>query len=369
MALVYGPKPPFSTKALNKEAGRRLILGIETSCDETGVAVFDATKKQVLSNVLFSQVQLHEKYGGVVPEIASRSQLEKITVMVHRALEQAQVSLDAIDVVGVTNTPGLVGSLLIGTCFAKALAYSSKKKLIGVDHLEGHIFSPFLKEDGTVHEHIPFPHLSLTASGGHTALYVVKDFGNYELIAQTHDDAAGEAFDKIAHVLGFTYPGGAKIEQHAAQVGFKDFFNYPRTKNKNQQIMFSFSGLKTAVLYGLVDLGAYDLHTGVIEKNMTLDLQQKVSSSLLVCIADIFEKNMQLAFKQYPQIQACTFAGGVACNKYLRQRMAALCQRYNKSFITPSPQFCTDNGAMIAFVAGYKALQGAYSDFFLDVSS
>jgi len=345
-----------------------LILGIETSCDETGIAVFDTEKKQILSNVLFSQVQLHEKYGGVVPEIASRSQLEKINEVTVQAFEKSGVTLDDIDVVAVTNAPGLIGSLLVGTCFGKALAWSSQKKLIGVNHLEAHIFSSFLKPDGTVHEDIPFPHLSLTASGGHTSLYLVKGFGDYELVAQTQDDAAGEAFDKIAKIIGFEYPGGAKIEAFARDVDFQDFFNYPRTKNKNQQIMFSFSGLKTAVLYHLVDLGVYDLQKGPIPENITLDLQQKISSSLLVCIADIFEKNLKLAFKQFPYVKACTFAGGVACNKYLTNRLQNLCDRHHKKFYSPTPQFCTDNGAMIAFVGGYKAHQRKFSDFSLDVS-
>ncbi|MFH1831256.1 MAG: tRNA (adenosine(37)-N6)-threonylcarbamoyltransferase complex transferase subunit TsaD [bacterium] len=345
-----------------------LILGIETSCDETGAAVFDTKAKRILSHSVYSQIELHSKYGGVVPEIASRSQLEKIDTIVTCALEQAHITLDNLDVVAVTHTPGLAGALLIGTCFGKALAWSNQKKLIGVNHLEGHIFSPFLDHDGSVRQDVPFPHLNLLASGGHTALYLVEDFGKYTLLVQTLDDAAGEAFDKIAKIIGFDYPGGAKIEQCAAQVNFQDFFKYSRTKNKNQELMFSFSGIKTAALYSLVNAGVYDLHTGLVPGKLTSEIQQQVSSSLLVCVADVLEKNIALAFKKYPQVKAFTFGGGVACNKYLVNRFTQLAQKTDKKFFSPPAKFCGDNGAMIAFVGGYRAEFGQYSDFFLDVS-
>lgn len=345
----------------------RFVLGIESSCDETGVAIYDIQEQRILSNALFSQIDLHKQYGGVVPEIASRSQLEKINVIVEQAMENAQVSLDKIDVIAVTNKPGLAGSLLVGISFAKALAWSTGKKLIGINHLEGHIFSSFLKSDCTVETNIPFPHLALTASGGHTALYLVHDFGEYTVLGKTLDDAAGEAFDKIAKILGFDYPGGAAIEKLAAQVNFEDFFHYPRTKNKHQEIMFSFSGLKTAVLYNLVKHGAYNLNVGPIKENITPTLQQQVASSLLQAITDIFEKNIELAFKKYPDIQAFTFAGGVACNKFMKNRFAQFCERNNKLFFSPPPQFCTDNGGMIAFVGGYKTQQGKFSNLSLDL--
>ena len=344
-----------------------LILGIETSCDETGVSVFDSTENRILSNTIFSQIKLHEVYGGVVPEIASRSQLEKINIIVEQALAQASVTLDDIGTIAVTSGPGLVGSLLIGICFAKAIAWSKNKKLIGVNHLEAHVFSSFLNNDFSCRDDIPFPHICLAASGGHTAVYLVEDFGKYKILGETIDDAAGEAFDKIAKVLGFGYPGGAVIEKLASQVQFTDFFSYPRTKNKNKELFFSFSGLKTAVLYHLVKLGAYDLEKGVIEKNMTPELKQQVASSLLVCITDIFKKNLEMAFKKYPEVKAFTFVGGVACNKYMKSQMGLLGKKYKKHFVSPSPQFCTDNAAMISFVGGYKSAQGLYSDLTLDV--
>lgn len=342
------------------------ILGIETSCDETAAAVYDSSKKQLLSNAVFSQIKLHEIYGGVVPEIASRSHLEKIDIIIDQALKDAKITLDDIDVIAVTNKPGLVGSLLIGLCFAKALAYSKNKKLIGVNHLEGHIFSSFLKFDNN-YQDVPFPHICLSASGGSTSIYFVEDFGKYKVIGQTQDDAAGEAFDKIAKIIGFGYPGGAKIEKAAARVGFKDFFEYPRTKDLKKTLDFSFSGLKTAVLYDLVKRGAYDLQKGPVWEKINQDLQEKVSSSLLVCIADIFVAKLELALKIYPQAKAISFVGGVACNNYIKSRLEETCKKYNKIFVSPPCKFCADNAAMVAFVGAYKAEKQEFDDLSLDL--
>lgn len=342
-----------------------LVLGIETSCDETAAAVYDSGVKKILAHEVFSQIKEHEKYGGVVPEIASRSQLEKIQPIVDVVLSRTGILIKDIDVIAVTTTPGLVGSLFVGICFSKGIAWAAHKKLVGVNHLEGHIFSSFLQQDGTFFD-IPFPHLCLSASGGHTALYFVEDFGKYTKIGQTIDDAAGEAFDKIAKVLGFGYPGGPMIEQLAHKVAFTDFFHYPRTKNKDKDIFFSFSGLKTAVLYDLVKRGAYDLKLGPLVQNMTPALQEQVASSLLVCITDIFENNVRCAFKKYPQVSTLTFTGGVACNKYMRRRLEQCCLRLNKKFVATPPSFCGDNAAMIALVGAYKANRGEFDDFYLD---
>ena len=343
-----------------------IVLGIETSCDETAAAIYDSKNKILLSNAVFSQIKLHEIYGGVVPEIASRSHLEKIDIIVDQALKQANKTLDEIDHIAVTTKPGLVGSLLVGLCFAKSIAYAKKKNLIGINHLEAHIFSSFIKNDNSI-ENIPFPHICLSASGGSTALYYVKDFGDYEIIGQTIDDAAGEAFDKIAKIIGFGYPGGAKIEQAAQLVKFQDFYKYTRTKNVKTSLNFTFSGLKTAVMYDLVKKDAYDLQQGPIWKNVTKELQNKVSSSLLVCIADIFQSKAELALKKHPQAKALTFVGGVACNNYISERLKNICEKYNKKFITPPCKFCADNAAMVAFTGSYKAKQKKYSDLTLDV--
>lgn len=343
------------------------ILGVETSCDETGVAVYDTTKKLLCSHALFSQIKLHERYGGVVPEIASRSQLEKMSVVTQEALQGAGLQLADIDAVAVTSGPGLVGSLLVGMCFSKGIAWAGNKKLIGVNHHEGHLFSVFLGKNGEMKDDITFPFIALSASGGHTALYLVLDFGRYDLIAQTQDDAAGEAFDKIAKILGLGYPGGALIEQYARNIDFRDDCRYPRTKSTQEHIMFSFSGLKTAVLYDLVKKGAYNLATGPIVENISEDLRSQVSSSLLVSVGDIFSANLAHAFKKHPQATGCAFVGGVACNQYLRQRLLDVCNKREKKFWVAQPSFCTDNGAMIAFVGGYKAEQGFFSNIDLDV--
>lgn len=335
-----------------------IILGIETSCDETAAAVY-CTNRGILSNKLFSQVNLHALYGGVVPEVASRSHLEKIGIIITQALEAADITLSAIDIIAVTSKPGLPGSLLIGVCFAKGLALALDKKIIGINHLEGHAFSAFLEYN------IPFPHICITASGGHTSMYLVKDFGDYETIGTTVDDAAGEAFDKIAKMINLPYPGGPEIEKMAQAVQFKDFFNYPRGKEKTMN--FSFSGLKTAVLYDLVKRNAFDLKTKTFLKHDDTYFKQQVASSLLVCIADIFKNKLSLALKTYPHVKALSFVGGVACNKYIRAQLKEFAEKHNLPLYVPAPQYCTDNAAMIAFVGAYKAQQNKYSNLHLDI--
>lgn len=259
------------------------VLGIETSCDEVAASVYDSTKG-VLSNVLFSQTELHKVYGGVIPEVASRSHIEKINSIISQALETAHVTLDDIDCIAVTTKPGLPGSLLVGLCFAKALAFAQNKKIIGINHLEGHAFSACIEYK------VPFPHLCLTASGGHTSLYLIHNFGEYTVLGTTLDDAAGEAFDKIAKMMRLPYPGGPLIEQLAAQVNFQDFFHY--TRGNIQTLDFSFSGLKTAVMYDLVKRGLYDVQAKSFIKDPDPDVQMQISSSLLVCIRDIFETEL-----------------------------------------------------------------------------
>lgn len=334
-----------------------LTLGIETSCDETAAAVYDS-ERGILSNALFSQTELHKLFGGVIPELASRSQLEKITPIVQAGLANAGVSLADIDVVAVTNKPGLPGSLLVGVCFAKSIAYATKKKIIGINHLEGHAFSSFLEHN------VPFPHLCLTASGGHTSLYLITGFGEYQVLGSTRDDAAGEAFDKIAKLLALPYPGGPVIEKLAREMSFEDFFNYSRSNTDT--LDFSFSGLKTAVLYDLVKRNAYDMKTKTLLDTSEL-LKKQVASSLLVCITDIFEHKLARALKEHQQVKAVTFVGGVACNTYIKERLRDFCAKKHVAFFTPSRQYCTDNAAMIAFVGNYKALQGKFDDLNLDI--
>jgi N6-L-threonylcarbamoyladenine synthase len=335
-----------------------LILGIESSCDETAVAVY-SPQQGVLSNELFSQIDLHALYGGVVPEIASRSHLEKIGPITQAALKKAGVTLNDISTVAVTYTPGLPGSLLVGISFAKALTWTASKKLIGVNHLEGHIFSACIENT------IPFPFVCITSSGGHTALYLVHDYGHYTLLGQTLDDAAGEAFDKIAKLMNLPYPGGPIIEKLAEQASFQDYFSYPHPMKHT--LDFSFSGLKTAVLYDLVEQGAYDLKEKRFLKNDDLLFKQKVASSLLVCVGDIFEHKLHMVLKEHSP-QAIAFVGGVACNSYLRNRLKKFSETRGLPLYAPSRQYCTDNGAMIAFVGHYKEKQGAFSSWNLDLA-
>jgi len=334
-----------------------LTLGIETSCDETSVAVYDPSRG-VLSNAVFSQIDLHKAFGGVMPEMASRSQLERIAPVMRSALSDAAVTLEDITTIALTTGPGLPGSLLVGLCFGKAIAWARGKRLIGVDHHEGHAYSSFLEND------VPFPHLCLTASGGHTSIHLIRGFGDYHTVSHTLDDAAGEAFDKIAKLLGLPYPGGPVIEQYARRVGFEDFFSYPR--GKPEMLNFSFSGLKTAVLYDLVDRGAYDMKHRILLDSSEL-LKQQVASSLLVCVAAIFARKLRLALAEYPEAKAVTFVGGVACNRYIRRMLQSMCDDRGIRFFVPSPQYCTDNAAMIAFVGNYRAERGEVAGWNLDI--
>lgn len=335
-----------------------LVLGIETSCDETAAAVYHTTRG-VLSNELFSQIALHQQFGGVLPELASREQLEKIDTIVAEALARAGVMLDDITHIAVTHKPGLAGSLLIGLSFAKALAWARSKPLIGVNHLEGHTFSALIEHQ------VPFPHLCITASGGHTSLNMVHDFGRYETIAETLDDAAGEAMDKIAKLMHLPYPGGPVLEKLAQKRAFKDFYHYPRGKPGMRD--FSFSGLKTAVLYHLVKEGAYDLAKRSFLKPDDTELIEQVASSLHVCIADIFVQKVSLALRTHQEIRALTFVGGVACNNYIAERLHQCAQEHGLQFYRPARQYCTDNGAMIAFVGHYKAQRNEVSSLNLDI--
>lgn len=336
----------------------RLTLGIETSCDETAAAVYHESQG-ILSSELFSQIGLHEHRGGVIPEIASRTQLEKINSIIEYAVQKASVTLKDIDTIAVTHKPGLPGSLLVGVCFAKALAFALNKKLIGINHLEGHVYSSFLEHD------VPFAHLCITASGGHTSIYLVEDFGKFTLLGETVDDAAGEAFDKISKLIGLGYPGGPIIEQLAGKAEFKDYFHYPRASAGTMN--FSFSGLKTAVLYDLVKRNAYDMHSKKFLKSDDELFKQQVASSLLICVNDIFINKLQHALKLYPHVKAITFVGGVACNKFIKNNIKIFAQNHSLQFYSPSTKYCTDNGAMIAFVGNYKAAQNQFSDLSLDI--
>jgi N6-L-threonylcarbamoyladenine synthase len=333
------------------------LLGIESSCDETAAAVI--TDEGIASSVLFSQIQMHHQYGGVVPELASRSHLEKIMPIVTQALQEAGVSLTELDAIAVTTKPGLPGSLLVGVSFAKALAAVLDIPLIAVDHIQGHAYSACIENP------VSFPSLVLTASGGHTSLQLLEGALTFQTIGHTVDDAAGEAFDKIAKLFGIAYPGGPKVEARAQRVNFADTRHYPRLKEPS--LNFSFSGLKTAVLYDLVAAGAFDMKTKQCLIDNDDPLIDQVCSSALVAVGDIFCDRLKRALKQYPHVKSLCFVGGVACNTYLRQRLTVLAQHYNLPFYTPSKQYCTDNAAMIAYVGKLYAEAGLFSSLESDI--
>jgi len=337
------------------------ILAIETSCDETASCVFNSSNG-VLSNEIFSQIDIHKSFGGVIPEIASRSHLEKIDYIVDLALKNAFIDINDIDIIAVTYKPGLPGSLLIGLNFAKALSWSLNKKFIAVNHLEGHIFAPFIEN----HE-IKFPALCITASGGHTSIYKVFDYGSYIKLGDTLDDSAGETFDKISKLINLGYPGGPIIEKLSKEVNFYDFFNYPRPMIKSKDMNFSFSGLKTAVLYHLIDMNAYDNEEKRFLFDDDLKLKQKIASSLLVAVSEIFEFKVKYYLKKDKDIKSILFTGGVASNNYIKNRLEYVAKKHNKSFYYPSNKYCTDNAAMIAFVANYKAKKNQYSSLDIDI--
>ena len=350
--------------------GSGKILAIESSCDETAAAVLDVVERRILSSVVFSQVKLHEIYGGVVPEIASRSHMEKIDIVVAEALRDAGISdLREVEIVAATNKPGLAGSLLVGFSFAKALAWSVGAKLIAVDHLFGHISSARIAADMSLSSGQLFPQLCLLASGGNTAIYFVKDDLNFVKLGDTLDDAAGEAFDKVAKLLGLGYPGGAKIEALAKRVGFTDFLRLPRTERLTSKAKFSFSGIKTAILYHLVSVGFLDQSfSKSSDFKVSDEFLAEIASSLLVAVGDIFVASLESAIKLAPEpVSSISFVGGVACNKYLRRRLKGFAERFGLEFVAPDCKFCVDNAAMIAVAAYSMAVLGIYSDFSADI--
>ena len=317
-----------------------LILAIESSCDETAAAVVK-NGREVLSNVISSQIELHKLYGGVVPEIASRKHIEKINQVIEEALEEANVTLNDIDAIGVTYGPGLVGALLVGVAEAKAIAYATGKQLIGVHHIEGHISANFIEN-----KELEPPFICLVVSGGHTHLVCVKDYGEYEIIGRTRDDAAGEAFDKVARAIGLGYPGGPKIDKLSKE-GNPDAITFPKAHINDAPYDFSFSGVKSAVLNYI---------NGCQMKGETFN-QADIAASFQKAVTDVLVENAMRAVDEYG-MKKLAIAGGVASNSTLRQAMKDACKKKRIEFYYPSPIFCTDNAAMIGVAAYYEYLKG-----------
>ena len=330
------------------------VLAIETSCDDTGAAVV-VNGRKILSNVVSSQVSIHQKYGGVVPELASRRHIEMIVPIVTEALEMAKVTLREVDGIAVTQGPGLVGSLLVGLSFAKSLSFASGLPLVGVNHVEAHLSAIFLEKKTP-----KFPFIGLVVSGGHTSLFRVDGFGKLKRLGQTRDDAAGEAFDKVAKLLGLGYPGGPVIDE-LSKSGNPKAIRFPRPFLGKNSLDFSFSGVKTAVVNYVK---SHPETPGGYPEGLVRDI---VSSFQEAVVEVLVRKTIQAA--RHEKLKRIVLAGGVAANRLLRERMKGEASGHKIAVYIPSPSFCTDNAAMVG-VVGYEYLKkGIRADLSLNAYS
>lgn len=318
----------------------KYILAIESSCDETSAAVVK-DGREVLSNIIASQIDTHTKYGGVVPEVASRMHIEVVDAVVKSALEEANMTLEQIDAIGVTYGPGLVGALLVGLQYAKGLSLASKKPLVGVDHIEGHICANYIQ-----HKDLKPPFVSLVVSGGHTFIVHVKDYGKYEVIGQTRDDAVGEAFDKVARAIGLGYPGGPKIDKISKE-GNKNAIEFPKAKFHDDTLDFSFSGVKSAVLNYINKCKMKDIEINVAD----------VAASFQKAVVDVLKENVFLTCERR-NINKIAIAGGVASNSTLREELMKEGKKKGVEILFPDRILCTDNAAMIGSAAYYEFIKG-----------
>ncbi len=328
-----------------------LTLGIETSCDDTAAAVLKDSDT-LLASVVSSQDQIHTRFGGVVPELASRQHLESIVPIVTEALDRASVTLKDIDLIAVTQGPGLIGSLLVGFSYVKALSYVTKIPFVGVDHMAGHLLAVFLEEDKP-----SFPYVALIVSGGTSSIYLAQSHTSFSLLGRTRDDAAGEAFDKVAKLLGLPYPGGPRVSEEA-KAGNRAAIKFPRAWLEEESLDFSFSGLKTAVLN----------HCNQA-KQLGNPLQlADICASFQEAIVDVLVEKTMLAARRH-NVQTVVLGGGVSANPRLRESMSGRCQQEGKAFFVPRPSFCTDNGAMIAMAGFYYSQGSAPGSYEQDVYS
>ena len=316
------------------------ILGIESSCDETAAAVI-RNGREVRSNIISSQIAIHTEYGGVVPEIASRKHIEKIDDVISLALKEADCTFDDIDAIAVTYGPGLVGALLVGVAEAKALSFALNKPLVGIHHIEGHISANYIENKG-----LEPPFACLIVSGGHTHLVVVEDYGKYEIVGRSRDDAAGEAFDKVARAVGLGYPGGPKIDK-AARNGDPHAIDFPRGTVADNPYDFSFSGIKSAVLNYINKAKMKEETINV--PDLCASFQEAVTDSLVSRAIGLCKE------RGYKKL---AIAGGVASNSHIRSRLESECAENGISFYRPSPVLCTDNAAMIGCAGYYEYLKG-----------
>ena len=326
----------------------KYILAIESSCDETSAAVV-LNGREILSNVIASQISTHEQYGGVVPEVASRMHIEAISGVVEEALLKANITLEKIDAIGVTYGPGLVGALLVGLQFAKGLAFASKKPLVGVNHIEGHICANYIQ-----HKDLKPPFISLVVSGGHTFIVHVKDYGIYEVIGQTRDDAAGEAYDKVARALGLGYPGGPKIDKLAKE-GNPKAITFPKANFHEETLDFSFSGVKSAVLNYLNKCNMQNIEINKAD----------VAASFQQAVVDVLKDNVLLTCKK-KNIDTIAIAGGVASNSTLRETLINEAGKKGIKVLFPTHILCTENAAMIGSAAYFNFINGKVNDLNLN---
>lgn len=315
-----------------------IVLGIESSCDETGIALYD-TERGLLAHALHSQIKMHAEYGGVVPELASRDHIRRVLPLTHQVLKDTDLALNDIDAIAYTQGPGLAGALLVGTSIAESLAFALGIPTIGVHHLEGHLLAPLLEENPP-----PFPFVALLVSGGHTQLMRVTDIGRYELLGDTLDDAAGEAFDKTAKLLGLPYPGGPAVSK-LAESGTADAYKLPRPMLNSGDLNFSFSGLKTAVL------------TAASNAAQIEDAKADIACAFQEAVTDVLTAKCVAALKQ-TGLGRLIVSGGVGANRRLRASLDAAARKHGFEVFYPRLEFCTDNGAMIAF-AGAMRLKNA----------
>ncbi len=316
------------------------LLAIESSCDETAAAVV-RNGKEVLSNVISSQIELHKLYGGVVPEIASRKHIENINQVIDEAMEESGLSYDDIDAIAVTYGPGLVGALLVGVAQAKALSYALNKPLVGVNHIEGHISANYIEN-----KDLKPPFLAMVISGGHTHLVMVEDYGKYSIIGKTRDDAAGETFDKVARAIGLGYPGGPKIDKLAMQ-GNSKAIEFPRAHIEGAPFDFSFSGVKSAVLN----------YINVAKMKDEKICVEDIAASFQESVVDVIVSHTIMAAKEY-NVKSVALAGGVAANSGIREGMRKACDENGINLYYPSIGLCTDNAAMIGAAGYYEYING-----------
>lgn len=328
-----------------------LVLGIESSCDETAAAVVK-NGREVLSNVINTQIEIHKQYGGVVPEVASRKHIEVIDMVIDEALAKAEVTFGDIDAIAVTYGPGLVGALLVGVSTAKALAFALNKPLVPVHHIKGHIMANFV-----AHPELEPPFVCLVASGGHSHIVEVRDYSRFEILGRTHDDAAGEAFDKIARVLGLGYPGGPLIDSLAKE-GNPDAVKFPRVRMDKNSLDFSFSGVKTAVIN----------HLHKLEQNGEAYNKADIAASFQNAVTDVLCQHT-IEAAQMTKNKTITLAGGVASNSALREKMTRLAGEEGIDVLYPPPVLCTDNAVMIACAGYYGYLREEFADMTLNAAA